>query len=109
MTAEAKRDAAEDAAVLDAVALGSPTTAARAEDVDCSRCVNVVCAEPAAASDAGAAGASAASPADEEEAARALAEHNALSSRSTTCAPSRARGVWFRPPGGRSWGWCPSI
>ncbi len=78
MTAEAKRDAAEDAAVLDAVALGSPTTAARAEDVDCSRCVNVVCAEPAAASDAGAAGASAASPADEEEAARALAEHNAL-------------------------------
>ncbi len=65
MTAEAKRDTAEDAAMLDAVALGS-------------RCADADCAEHAAASDAGAAGASAASPADEEEAARALAEHNAL-------------------------------
>ena len=78
MTAEAKCDAAEDAAMLDAVALGSPTTAARAEGVDGSRCEDTVCAEHAAASDAGAARASDASPADEEEAARALAEHNAL-------------------------------
>ena len=53
MTAMAKRDAAEDAAMLDAVGLGSPTTAARTEGVDGSRCADAVCAEPAAASDAG--------------------------------------------------------